>query len=259
MNAQLIMPALGHKVFEPQPSAEEDTPDELLYFSRIQGKGGCATGKIADDGFWVLRGSYIYPRMADYLPSGVVKARQRYADLIDGQGILQRDVSFGSPSYAASFVCGKNSNGLIEWKNKDGITLKEINENAASGKAKKSHGKISSSTLQTISASVPAGTVVLHLASRKLTATGYILDHQFIVMKGSQMGPDTRQSCRDWVKRHRDELVSTGKVVDGVFVEDVHFTSASAAAAAIVGGESNGLIMWKNGDGVALRDLTKGE
>ena len=30
MNTQLIMPALGHKVFEPQPSADEDKPDELL-------------------------------------------------------------------------------------------------------------------------------------------------------------------------------------------------------------------------------------
>ena len=66
--------------------------------------------------------------MADYLPTGIVKARQQYADQIDHQGILLRDVSFGSPSYAASFVCGKNANGLVEWKTKDGVTLKELNE-----------------------------------------------------------------------------------------------------------------------------------
>ena len=87
MNTQLILPALGHKVFEPQPSADEDEPDNLFYFSRNQGKGGQATGKVADDGFWVLKGSYIYPHTADYLPSGVVKARQRYVDLIDNQGM----------------------------------------------------------------------------------------------------------------------------------------------------------------------------
>ena len=134
MNTQLIMPALGHKVFEPQPSADQDSADEneLLYFSRNHGKGGQAIGKVDDDGFWVLKGSYIFPSVANYVPTGITKARERYADLIDSQGILQKDISFGSPSYASSFVCGKNSNGLIEWKNKDGITLKELNGDAPS-------------------------------------------------------------------------------------------------------------------------------
>lgn len=31
---------------------------------------------------------------------------------------------FNSPSYAAAFVIGGNANGLIDWKTKDGITLK---------------------------------------------------------------------------------------------------------------------------------------
>ena len=58
MNTQLIMPALGHKVFEPQPSADQYSvdEDELLYFSRNHGKGGQDTGKVADDGCWVLEG-----------------------------------------------------------------------------------------------------------------------------------------------------------------------------------------------------------
>ena len=106
MNTQLIMPALGHKVFEPQPSADQDSVDEddLLYFSRNQGKGGQATGKVADDGFWVLKGSYIFPVGADYVPTGVAKAREKYAALINNQGILQQDISFGSPSYASSLL-----------------------------------------------------------------------------------------------------------------------------------------------------------
>ena len=139
MNAELIMPALGHKVFEPQPSANQDTFNnyELLYFSRNKGKGGKATGKIADDGFWVLKGSYIYPEVAVYVQSGVANARKQYADQIDKNGILQQDICFGSPSYAASFVCGKNCNGLVEWKNKDGITLKELNGDVSKKKAKK--------------------------------------------------------------------------------------------------------------------------
>lgn len=257
MNTQLIMPALGHKVFEPQPSADKDEPDELLYFSRNQGKGGQATGKIADDGFWVLKGSYIYPHTADYLPSGVVKARQRYVDLIDNQGILQRDISFGSPSYAASFVCGKNSNGLTEWKTKDGITLKELNENAAGNvkKAKKVKTEKPAPVQTAISSSTQEGVEILRLASKKLAARGYISGDAFVVLKGSQMSSELRQSCRAWVKTHRNELIKSGKVVEFVFAEDVSFSSPSAAAAAILGGESNGLILWKNDGGKTLKEL----
>ena len=255
MNTQLIMPALGHKVFEPQPSADEDEPDELLYFSRNQGKGGQATGKVADDGFWVLKGSYIYPHMADYLPSGVVKARQRYVDLIDNQGLLQRDISFGSPSYAASFVCGKNSNGLTEWKNKDEVTLKELNENAVgNGKKPKKPKKDKTTQIQhTIAPASPENGAILHLASKKLTANGFVSGDSFVVMKGSQMSPDTRSSCREWKKKHRTDLISDGKVKDLVFTDDVLFASPSAAAATILGGETNGLIAWRYSDGTSLK------
>lgn len=41
-------------------------------------------------------------------------------------GILQENVLFRSPSYAAAFVIGGSVNGLTEWKNRDGKTLKEI-------------------------------------------------------------------------------------------------------------------------------------
>lgn len=114
-----------------QPASDKDDfkEDELLYFSRNKGKGGKAIGKITDDGFWVLKGSYIYPEVAEYAPTGVVSARKQYSDQIDNKGILQQDICFSSPSYAAAFVCGKNCNGLVEWKNKNGITLKELNSN----------------------------------------------------------------------------------------------------------------------------------
>lgn len=53
-------------------------------------------------------------------------ARKEYASIIDNQRILQDDICFGSPSYVAMFICGKSSNGLMEWKNKQGISLKEL-------------------------------------------------------------------------------------------------------------------------------------
>ncbi len=103
-------------------------PDDKLYFDRNNGIGGRGIGRVDDKGFWVMKGSYIYPFIASYVPTGVVKARERYASVIDEYGILQEDVFLSSPSYAAAFVCGKNTNGLAEWKNRYGVPLKVLND-----------------------------------------------------------------------------------------------------------------------------------
>lgn len=42
------------------------------------------------------------------------------------EGVLQEDVLFFSPSYAAMFVIGKSANGLTSWKDEDGHSLKKI-------------------------------------------------------------------------------------------------------------------------------------
>ena len=259
INAKLIMAALGHRVFEPQPSEEKGEQDVLLYFTRNKGKGGQATGKIADDGFWVLKGSFIYPKEAPYLPAGVVNTRKRYAASIDNQGILKCDISFGSPSYAASFVCGMNTNGLLGWKTKDGVTLKELNETLPepTNKAKKVK-KIAPKPEPTIVfESIPASTEILHLASKKLVASGYVSDSQFIVLKGSQISNKIWKACSNWIKNQRVMLISSGKIANGVFTENVSFASPSTAAAVINGGNSNGQIMWKNAEDTSLKDLNK--
>ena len=54
----------------------------------------------------------------------VLKEKRRKVNVIDG--VLQEDVLFSSPSYAAMFVIGKSANGLTSWKGDDGHSLKEI-------------------------------------------------------------------------------------------------------------------------------------
>ena len=52
--------------------------------------------------------------------------------LVEKEGFLQftKDTEFSSPSAAASVVQGGGANGLIEWKTKEGATLKEMDEKA---------------------------------------------------------------------------------------------------------------------------------
>jgi hypothetical protein len=39
-----------------------------------------------------------------------------------------RDVQFASPSAAAAVIEGGSANGLIAWRTKDGINLKQLDE-----------------------------------------------------------------------------------------------------------------------------------
>ncbi len=101
---------------------------------------------------------------------------------------------------------------------------------------------------------IPPETTLLHLAGKKAAAQVYVNDDGFVVL---QMSPDLWKSCREWVSTHRNELIDSGKVKDFVFTENVQFSSPSAAAAAIVGSEANGLIMCKNDDGKTLKSLAE--
>jgi hypothetical protein len=254
LNAKLILPALGYKALEPQPSlAKKDKEEDvkLLYFSRNKGKGGQAIGKITPEGFWVLKGSYIYPHVADYTAAGIKKARKEYGTSIDKRGILQEDICFGSPSYASTFVCGKNSNGLLEWKNINGIPLKNLDSDKTEypvlPSQKDEPGMLPMNSKE-------PDNEILHLAGKKVRATGKIDGDGFIVFKGSEMSQTETKSCQGYLRKLRAKLISEGKVKNGRFTEDVYFNSPSSAAGCITGSSSSGQVMWLFPDGQRLKD-----
>jgi len=53
------------------------------------------------------------------------KERRKNAN-VNEQGVLQEDMLFTSPSYAAMFVIDKSVNGLTSWKDERGKTLKSL-------------------------------------------------------------------------------------------------------------------------------------
>ncbi|MBD5117184.1 MAG: GIY-YIG nuclease family protein [Ruminococcaceae bacterium] len=133
--AKVIMGTLGHKLFEPinkftmtksEESAVKDKNTACLYLERtIKGVGKVeAKGTQTTEGFVVLKGSYISLIDDDNIPS-VIKERKKNAP-VNEQGVLQEDMLFTSPSYAAVFVIGKIANGLTSWKTKNGQTLKSL-------------------------------------------------------------------------------------------------------------------------------------
>ena len=137
--AKIVMGTLGHKVFEPfadvKPTIEADSKnftessDFLLYLNRKIRKSNqtiTARCKRTVEGFVVLNGSHIEKKDSDSIPPIIKEARQKAK--IDESGILQEDLLFNSPSYAAAFVIGGHVNGLTAWKTADDKTLKDIEE-----------------------------------------------------------------------------------------------------------------------------------
>ncbi|MDL2293269.1 GIY-YIG nuclease family protein [Ruminococcaceae bacterium OttesenSCG-928-D13] len=131
--AKIVMGTLGHKVFEPlvqidnidqrHDDVESKADDPVFVYER---KTGTATGKRTAEGFVVLKGSAIAPKLQQSCPESARKLRDKYADSIDAGGILTTDVLFGSPSTAASFVAGSNMSGNIAWKTAEGLTPKDV-------------------------------------------------------------------------------------------------------------------------------------
>ena len=122
-NTEFIMSALNYKIFVPIIDSEEN----CYYLERKNRETGItikATGQKTKDGFVVLRGSYIAEKDMKVIYPTVKEIRKKAK--INKNRILQEDLLFSSPTYAAAFVIGSNANGLTEWKTKDGVKLKDL-------------------------------------------------------------------------------------------------------------------------------------
>lgn len=127
-----LLPVLGSDLLTPKVPRKPEAGGPL--FCRI--KGAEARGQRTPDGFVVFSGSTAVlahrPSAQQRHPFVVTLRQKLIADgtLVEKNGLLlfSKDSEFPSPSAAAAVVHGGGANGLIEWKTKDGTTLKELDE-----------------------------------------------------------------------------------------------------------------------------------
>lgn len=135
-NTLMIIGTLGYRVFVPMTKeVSQDLTDNhstYLYLKRKTKKSNKvieATCERTTEGFVVLEGSQVEIMDSPNLPASLKEMRQ---NLIDSQviqdGVLKEKQLFSSPSYAAAFLLGMQTNGRTDWKNQDGRTLKELEE-----------------------------------------------------------------------------------------------------------------------------------
>lgn len=100
----------------------------------------------------------------------------------------------------------------------------------------------------------------LYCDIKDVRATGRLSSDGFLVFKGSVAVLDERPSTKKYpqplIIRNKllEEGILTRKTAGLEFAKDFEFSSASAAASVIHGGHANGLVAWKDRDGVSLKD-----
>ncbi|QDU09041.1 GIY-YIG nuclease family protein [Gimesia aquarii] len=122
----ILLTALGYPLFDPaRPVADTD-------WFYCQGPEAQATGTLNEDGFLVSKDSLCRQQISGSASSTVSNLRGRLTEsqilkeTESGQFIFVQDFQFETPSGAAQVILGRNANGWVEWKNKEGKTLHEV-------------------------------------------------------------------------------------------------------------------------------------
>lgn len=129
---KLMVNTLGHKVFDEKREFKAKQKQATFFIKAARGADG--QGEPTSDGFVVFKGSKAATSIVNSMSPSAIQFRKKLIDeglLIERGDFLEftDDYIFSSPSTAAAIVMGRNANGLIEWKSKEGRTLKEFESN----------------------------------------------------------------------------------------------------------------------------------
>lgn len=135
---KMLVNTLGHKVFDEKREFKPKQKQEIFFIKAARGADG--QGEPTSDGFVVFKNSKAAAIIVNSMTPNFITYRNK---LIDEGALVNKgeyfefvdDYIFSSPSTAAVMVMGRNANGLTEWKNRDGKTLKDFETNEKTTKA----------------------------------------------------------------------------------------------------------------------------
>ncbi len=130
---QQLLPVLGIELLVPIKSKSAKVPSREIL--RCEIKGLIGRGYLVPNGFLVLKGSEAVHKERPSVDKWPWPRNVRNKLLEDGaivdkedRFVFATDVEFSSPSAAAAVIQGGHANGLTAWRNKNGKTLKELEE-----------------------------------------------------------------------------------------------------------------------------------
>ncbi len=127
-NIKVLLNTLGYKTLEPYVSgstSDSSIMDNNLYLNT---KTASAVGRVTTEGFVVLKGAKVNEKTSPKsLSPGLIKLREKaFADEKVKDFETVEDMLFSSSSAAADFVLGYSVSGPMFWKNKEGVVLKDL-------------------------------------------------------------------------------------------------------------------------------------
>jgi len=126
-NLTMMVNTLGHKLFEEIKDSADVNVDDVLFIKSTLGVD--AKGVQTQEGFVVLKGSKIANRKS-YSERLLAKRndllRTEQVKVVNDEFVVMEDLLFTSPSAAADIVTGRSANGLTEWKDRNGKSLKDL-------------------------------------------------------------------------------------------------------------------------------------
>lgn len=122
----LCFPVLGLNAFTAGAPIQKNA-----HWLAISAKGIKAEGMESPEGFVVRAGSAAVKDEVPSCPTSLIELRAALAangvlKLSESGFLFTQDYVFSSPSTAAGVVQGRSANGRVDWKAKDGKSLKEL-------------------------------------------------------------------------------------------------------------------------------------
>lgn len=126
----LMVHTLGHRAFA-EPRSEKSKQGKAPHYTLKGARGAEATGTPTNEGFMVFKGSKASKDVVPSYPAAFINLRERLVaqkklEEVATGFVLTTDLTFRSPSTAATMILGRSANGLLEWKQENGKSLKDV-------------------------------------------------------------------------------------------------------------------------------------
>lgn len=127
-NLKILLPALGYNIFNEVKSTSEK--EDYLY---IKNNEVDAKGYLTANSFVICGGSILRNKIGNSIHNGVKKRiemliSKNLIQEINGKQVLVEDYEFSSSTVSAEIVLQRCANGKQSWKDKNGRTIKQIEE-----------------------------------------------------------------------------------------------------------------------------------
>lgn len=96
---------------------------------------------------------------------------------------------------------------------------------------------------------------VLYITSGSVNARGMVTSEGFVVLSGTTVNETTAQSLSPGMLKLRKDLLDSTKVENLTTIEDILFSSSSAAADFVLGYSASGPRSWKAKNGKTLKEI----